>query len=139
MTKSTQPITPGHWVCASLFALICFIEGAFLLGATLFRITGEISVQGAPSFTGNVFPPVDPIKTKETMYLNGHLAFRRITYLDGTVEIPEGDPAIVDKATFWTFVKASGIGLLGGLCGWFIARRASRCPVPAIESLPPSP
>ncbi len=139
MNRPPQPITPGHRVSAFLFAVMSFVTGAFLLSATLFRITGEISVQGAPSFSGNVFPPVDPIKSKETMYLNGHLAFRRITYSDGTVEIPEGDPAILDKARFWTFLIALGIGLLGGLCGWYLARRASRCPVPAIESPAPSP
>jgi hypothetical protein len=115
-----------------------FRYGSILAKRYSFTHYSEISVPGAPSFMGNVFPPVDPIKSKETMYLNGHLAFRRITYLDGTVEIPEGDTAIVDRATIWTYVIASGFGLLGGLCGWYIARKVSSCPVPAIESPPPS-
>lgn len=139
MNSPRQPITVGHWVSAFLFAVMSFVAGAFLLSATVFSITGEISVQGAPSFSGNVFPPVDPIKTKEIVYLNGNLAFRRITYLDGSVEIPEGDPGILDKAIFRTYVIAAGIGLLGGLSGWYIARRASRCPVIAIEPTPPAP
>ncbi len=138
MTKPTQPITPGHWVCAFLFAVIFFVTGAFLLSATLFRITGELWIYGAPSFNLGAMPPYFPDK-QENLYLNGQLVLQQVTHKDGTIEIRSGDPAVLNMARFWTIAIAACIGLLGGLCGWYIARRASRCPVPAIESPPPSP
>jgi len=109
-----------------------------LLSVTLFRITGELWIYGAPSFSLGAKPPYIPDK-QENLYLNGQFVLQQVIHKDGTIEIRSGDPAILTRARFWTIAMATGIGFLGGFAGWLIARRASRCPVPAIESPPPSP
>ena len=139
MTKRTQFPPPEPKLVFCICAMIGFFVGVFCIQEVFFHQTGYTTFHRVFCIVGNATPPYDPVDTEEVVYVNGEFVMRKVTYKDGKVTIPEGNQALIFRAKVMTYGLASVFGLLGGIVGRYIARRASRCPVPAIESPPHSP
>lgn len=137
MPTQTRPVvTPSPLWAACVCGVIWFIAGSSTVKHFFYKQSGWTTYH-SPSHALS-WHNADPIQKEEISKLNEEVVYRKVTYHNGTVN-EVGDASRLTRATVWTYVIGTMIGLFGGLYGWYVASRAFRCCQRMIESPPPAP